>query len=195
MPERATRRRGALLERGILDAVLEELAATGYGGLTFEGVAARARTSKPVLYRRWPSRAALVLAALVHSRPGPEDVPDTGALRSDVLALLERMARRFADIGPGVVWGLLAETADQPELAARVRADPVRAVRIELMTTMLDRAAARGEIDPARITPRVAVLPLDLLRHELLMYGTAAPETLAGIVDEAFLPLVRRPVL
>ncbi|TPX01055.1 helix-turn-helix transcriptional regulator, partial [Schumannella luteola] len=62
--EKATRRRGAELEDAILDAVWDEIAEKGYGGLTYEAVATRARTSRAVLYRRWPSREELVLAAI-----------------------------------------------------------------------------------------------------------------------------------
>jgi len=59
----ATRRRGAKLEAALLQAAWDELTAVGYAALTMEGVAARARTGRAVLYRRWPSRSELVLAA------------------------------------------------------------------------------------------------------------------------------------
>ncbi|HET6737281.1 MAG TPA: helix-turn-helix domain-containing protein, partial [Kribbella sp.] len=58
-----TRRRGAALEEAILRAAVEELQEVGYRELTMDGVAARAGTSKNVIYRRWPSRAALCVAA------------------------------------------------------------------------------------------------------------------------------------
>jgi len=58
------RRRGALLERALLQAAWDELASVGYARLSMDGVAARAHTSKTVLYRRWPNRAALVVAAM-----------------------------------------------------------------------------------------------------------------------------------
>lgn len=65
-----------------------------------EAVAARAHTGKQVLYRRWRNRAELVVAAMRH-RTGSivADVPDTGTLRGDVLAVLQRMADRFASLG------------------------------------------------------------------------------------------------
>src|SRR5262245_189106 len=86
------RRRGRDLEEAILEAAWEELVAVGYARLTVDGVAARARTSKAVLYRRWPNLPSLVLAAMRHHGPilsGP--MPDTGSLRGDVLALLSGM--------------------------------------------------------------------------------------------------------
>jgi AcrR family transcriptional regulator len=58
-----TRRRyGAALERALLGAAWEELRESGYAGFTIDAVARRAGTSRPVLYRRWPNRAQLVLA-------------------------------------------------------------------------------------------------------------------------------------
>lgn len=186
----ATRRRGKELEQAILGAVLEELAETGYVGLTVEGVAARARTSRPVLHRRWPTRAGLVIAALGDSRPSADELPDTGSFRSDAIALLQRVARRFAAIGPEVIWGLLAETAGDPELSALVRAQFDQALREELIVALFDRAVARGELGPDRPSSRVLGLPVNLLRHDLLIYGEVGDEKIVSIVDEAFLPLL-----
>jgi AcrR family transcriptional regulator len=174
----------------ILGAVREELAETGYVGLTVEGVAARARTSRPVLHRRWPTRAELVLAALSETRPRGSELSGTGSFRSDVIALLQRVQRRFSDIGPEVIWGLLAETSRDPRLASLVRAQFVQPLRQELVTTLLDRAIARGEFGPRRPTPRVIAMPLDLLVHDLLIYGEAGDEEIISIVDEVLVPLL-----
>ena len=82
-----TRRRGAALENAITDAAWELLVEQGYNGFTFEAIAARAGTSKPVLYRRWPRREDLLIATLTrHWRP--LEIPDTGDLRQDALTLL-----------------------------------------------------------------------------------------------------------
>ena len=60
------------------------------------------------------------------------------------------------------------------------------------MLTMVDNAAKRGEVNPAKITPRIASLPLDLVRHHMFVTHVAAPEdVMAEIVDDVFLPLVR----
>ena len=84
-----TRRRGAELESAILDAAWEQLIAEGYEHFTVDTVAARARTSKPVLYRRWKTREDMLRATVRHR--GAADAlptPDTGTLRGDLLALL-----------------------------------------------------------------------------------------------------------
>jgi len=89
MNEKATRRRGTELEDAILDAAWDVLETDGWNGFTFAGVAERAHSSKPVLYRRWRTREELLRATL--RRRGeitPADVPDTGSLRGDVIAKL-----------------------------------------------------------------------------------------------------------
>jgi len=91
----------------LLDAAWEELHSGGYAKLTMERVADRAQTSRAVIYRRWPSRHALVIAAILHQQPtGPHRIPDTGNLRDDVLAVMRQASRRITTIGPGTVVGL-----------------------------------------------------------------------------------------
>jgi AcrR family transcriptional regulator len=185
------RRRGAKLEEAILTAAWDELAAVGYAHLTIEAVAERARTSRAVLYRRWPGRPALVLAAMRQQAPllsGP--VPDTGALRSDVLALLHRISERLDAVGPEIIHGLLADYFRDDELFLYLQTQVLQ-VGSTVMTTILERAAGRGEIRLDRVTPRIARLPLDLLRHEMFVTRTAPSESaLLEIVDDIFLPLI-----
>src|SRR5690242_5400164 len=104
------RRRGTELAESILAAAWDELSEVGYARLSMESVAARASTGKQVLYRRWRNRAELVMAAVRHRTGSIVDrIPDTGALRTDVLAVLAVMVRRRQEIGLDVVHGLLAE--------------------------------------------------------------------------------------
>ncbi|GAA2692139.1 TetR/AcrR family transcriptional regulator [Streptomyces aculeolatus] len=187
----ATRRRGKALETAIMQAVWEQLAEVGYAAMTVKDVAARARTSKAVLYRRWPSRAELVFAAIVHGVPTPDDLPDTGTLRSDTAQLLQQIAGRFATVDTDVLWGLLAESARDPELLGLIRSELLSDVHRGPTAVLVDRAVARGEVDPSRLTERRIALPLDLLRNEILVRGSITPEAIAEIVDEVFLPLVR----
>jgi AcrR family transcriptional regulator len=179
-----SRRRGKVLEDALLEAAWDEVSAVGYAKFTMEGVAARAGTARSVLYRRWPSRAALIHAAMRH-RFGSltDDVPDTGGLREDVLRVLRHNRDAFREIGPGIVHGLMAEAADLPPDVLQVTPDAI--------ATVLERAAERGEVRPDRITPRIVSLPGDLLRHEMLLpHGNPTDSFLAEIIDEIFLPLV-----
>src|SRR3954468_933681 len=87
------RRRGAVLEKALLDAAWEELADNGYARFTMDAVVKRAGTSPPVLYRRWSDRDALVRATIAHIlRKHILDVPNTGSLREDVLTLMREIS-------------------------------------------------------------------------------------------------------
>jgi AcrR family transcriptional regulator len=190
-PAPPTRRRGAHLESALLEAAWVELTTVGYGAFTVEGVAVRAKTSRAVLYRRWPNRRELAAATIWrHTRRAAADIPDTGTLRGDVLALL----RHFSAVGgevAGVASFLLAEYFDETGLSAAALRERALAGEPTAMEIVLDRALARGEIGPDRVSPRLASLPVDLVRHDLIMNRAPAPDkTLVEIVDRIFLPLV-----
>lgn len=187
------RRRGAELEAALLEAAWEELTQTGYSALTFDGVAQRAGTSRTVLYRRWETKTELVLAAVSRMlRRGPLEAPDTGSLRGDLLALLRASNERslaanamlFSYLG-----GYFRETGTSPKdlRATLIQPRPQRTS----VDVILDRAIARGEIDPGRLTPRLRTLPVDLYRHEVLMTLAPVPDdVIVEMLDEVFLPLV-----
>jgi AcrR family transcriptional regulator len=190
---KATRRRGAALEAAVLQAAAEELAEVGYPGLTMDRVAARAGTSKNVIYRRWPNRTALSIAAWRSMLPGtPDDVPDAGTLRDDALAMLRRTNDRMAAPFGAVLRGLLAGMQDDPERLREIR-EQLGRIGVGPWLTILARAVTRGEADPAALTPRVATVAVDLLRNEYGLNGmtTADDGLLVEIVDEVYLPLVR----
>jgi len=187
-----TRRRGPALEDALLDAAWAELREHGYARLTMEGVAQQAGTSRPVLARRWPTRAQLVVATLRRHRPMLSgEIPDTGTLRGDVLAVLRRISARLAELGPDTFHGLAADYFADPALHADFQAQVPHAGN-QVMTAILKQAAERGEVRDD-IPPRVATLPIDLLRHELLINLSPASErVITDIVDQVFLPLVCR---
>jgi AcrR family transcriptional regulator len=191
-PPGATRRRGATLEHALLEAAWEELQESGYAKLTMERVAERAGTSRAVIYRRWRNRAELAIAAMRYHQPVLSGaIPDTGTLRGDVLAVLRRASSRITDTGPNTVIGMLSDLLADEDASVELLHQLTRGGG-EIMTAILDRAAARGEVRE-HISPRVARLPLDLLRHELILtHQPPSQHTLDEIVDEIFLPLVLR---
>jgi AcrR family transcriptional regulator len=188
-----TRRRGQELEDALLEAAWDELLAVGYGGFTIDGVAARAETSRPVLYRRWPNRADLAIAAIrQHGRSKPVITPDTGSLREDLLELMRSASSGRIEVAALFSFRMgqyFAETGTTP---ADLRAEFLSGREAPFgIDTVMQRAVERGEIDSARLTPRIANLPTDLMRHELLMTLQPVPEaTLVDIIDNIFLPLV-----
>lgn len=186
------RRRGAALEAALLQAAWDELVAVGYARFTIEGVVARAGTSRPVIYRRWANRRDLVLAAL-RARYGEVtvDVPETGNLRDEVIALLVGASRSRAEAVAIFTLDMGEFFAEERMAFADLRQELLGRRRSKL-DDILDRAIARGEIDPSALTPRIRTLPIDLMRHEVLMTLKPIPrETVEQIVDEIFLPLVR----
>jgi AcrR family transcriptional regulator len=190
----ARRRHGEQLESALLAAAWEELVEVGYGHLTMGSVAARARTSEPVLYRRWANKDQLVLAAIEHHRKiNPLTVPDTGALRTDLLAQLtswgEALAGFYAITVAASYSGLLAALGLTP---AQARERVMGTQQRPQVREIYQRAHDRGEIDLERIPPAVLAMPFDLMRHDLLMdLKCPEPARIASIVDELFLPLVR----
>ena len=189
-PPRSTRRRGEELENALLEAAWAELLSAGYGKLTMEAVAERAGTSRAVLYRRWQGLPELVIAAIRRYRPMLSgELPDTGSLRGDVLALLRRTSVALADLGPETVYGLLGDFFSDSARFGALEGE-VFNISGTAMAEILRRAADRGEVRPG-INPRVAALPITLFRNEL--FSTRAPATDAAIleiVDAVFIPLV-----
>ncbi|MEV5411936.1 TetR/AcrR family transcriptional regulator [Thermopolyspora sp. NPDC052614] len=187
-----TRRRGAALERAILSAAAEELREAGYPGLTMDRVAKRAGTNKNAIYRRWPSRAALAVAAYRQMTETEARPPDTGELRADVLELLRRANRHLSSPLGEIVLGLLASARDEPELLARIHSQAAEG-GAGMWLTVLGRAVARGEAAPEALHPRVATAAVALLRNEFVTRGTSSvpDDVLVEIVDEVYLPLIR----
>ncbi|OKH98082.1 TetR family transcriptional regulator [Streptomyces sp. CB02923] len=188
----AERRRGAALEKALLDAAWEELTDHGYARFTMDAVVRRAGTSPPVLYRRWSDRDALIRAAIVHVlREHRLDTPDTGSLREDVLTLMREINATRVQLVTVMnvhLAGCHRETGTSP---GDLR-DPLVTGRKEALDVLYDRAVERGEIKPELLTERIKSLPFDLLRHEILVTFAPAPDrVLEEIVDTVFLPLMR----
>jgi AcrR family transcriptional regulator len=144
-PRGRGRPRSAGTDEKVLQATLRQLAAEGYARMSVESVAAEAGTTKPTIYRRWPSKEALAIAALAHLQA--QDAPQqTGELRADLCAVL----RDFQDKllrphGPAMIGTMLVEEAHTPELIALFRERIVQPRR-RMLREVLESARARGEL-------------------------------------------------
>ncbi len=186
------RRRGKELEEAILGAGWDQLLEAGYNAFTIEAVAERAGTSRSVLYRRWPDRAALIEAVMAFGlRRDRVAAPDLGSLRDDMIELLRRSSAARGQLAPLLSVLVAAYFAESGRNFADLRRRAFGEAPRGAIDEVLDRAVARGEIDRARLTPRVRTVAFDLMRHDMLMTMAPVPDAdITGIVDEIFLPLV-----
>jgi AcrR family transcriptional regulator len=190
-PHGRTRRRGETLERAIFDAVLDQLQAVGYVGLTMEGVAARAHTGKAALYRRWPRKEDLVVDALDHALPSLADLPDHGDVRDDLLDLLRQMTAMVNSATGCALQGLLAEI-DRDHPFARLLHERVFAPRKHTFLTVLQRAADRGQVRAGAASPLVAEVGPAMVAQRFLADGAPVPDDyVVSVVDDVVMPLLR----
>ncbi|MFI7190702.1 TetR/AcrR family transcriptional regulator [Nocardia nova] len=129
--------------RAILSAAMAELREKGYAALTIEGIAARAGSGKQTIYRWWPSKADVVLEAMLTEVAAVIAVPDTGSLPGDLTAFL---ADTFRQRGQRpVLVGLMAQALLDPAFAQAFR-DRFLFSRRDALRQIIDRAIARGEV-------------------------------------------------
>jgi AcrR family transcriptional regulator len=146
--------RGSEMVEHVYSVTLTQLAENGFARLSVPDVAAIAGVNKTSIYRRWPTKADLVRDALHASMNHPEQVPDTGDLRADML-LVARVAVGFgrSPVGAGVLRALLAEGAD-PE--------------IQLLARKLHKQEANGAMVLLKRAVRRGDLPKDANLHLML---------------------------
>ncbi|PZF80170.1 TetR/AcrR family transcriptional regulator [Jiangella anatolica] len=183
--------RGEQREDAVLRATLELLAEIGYGSLTMDAVAARAKASKATIYRRWSGKTQLAIAAVErHTTGADRPAPDTGTLRGDLLALLTSMRDDLTVQSAALVLGLLTAMRDDAALAAAVRARLI-GVKRDAFAPALDRAAARGEIPAGADHELLAEVASALLFSRLFVTGEPLDDAfLDRLADAVILPLV-----
>jgi AcrR family transcriptional regulator len=186
--------RGAVRENAILQATLELLAESGYDQLTIDAVAARARCSKATIYRRWPGKAALVTTAVRrHAGQPAAAAPDTGSLRSDLLAALELMRSSLSGQDAALLLGLLIAMHRDGELAAAVR-EQVLDVKREVFGAVIARAIARGEVPATTDGALLVEISSAVLFSRRLVTGEPLDDVfIQHLVDAVLLPALARP--
>lgn len=133
---------------GILSAALEELAEVGYGKLSMDGVARRARAGKAALYRRWPAKQDMVLDAVVDASLPVAQFPSSGDIAVDIADVIRSVDAWISDpLMSRVLPDLLAEAKRNPGLAAALN-ERVGTTRRDFGRKMINAAIARGEVRP-----------------------------------------------
>ncbi|MEU9454933.1 TetR/AcrR family transcriptional regulator [Streptomyces sp. NPDC048277] len=192
---KATRRRGESLTRAIYLTTLRDLAENGFDKLSFDKIASSAGTGKASLYRRWSTPAQLVLAALTDpvSGFGAPAEPNTGSLRSDLVAMLNSLAGTVAEQPHGRAFlPLITQRPRNAELYASVRRLVIEPRRQQFMN-VLRAAVDRGEADPGAVTPLVAAVGPGLVIQALMDHDHVSPAEVNAIVDEVLMPLITAP--
>lgn len=186
---RGPRRRGDRLLDAVFEAVLAELTERGYAALTVEAVAARARVGKASLYRRWPGKRELVMAAVRAGVPEPEHLVDAASLRADLLAYFGEVAAYLRSPAGPALRAVLAEAG-----APGLDRGAVRRRSTDRLRELAERAVVRGELSAARVrtvTPRQWEAGPAVLRHHFLWDDEVGDALCVQIVDEVVLPLLR----
>jgi AcrR family transcriptional regulator len=183
------RRHGAELDAAIESAVLELVARQGAAGVTMDAVAAAAKTSKPVLYRRWPDSRALLRDVLLRTATAvAARSVDTGSYRSDMLAVLRAWKRMFTGPNGPVMRAVIAAMSHDADLAEAFRSGIISWRRKE-MTALLDRGIARGDVRADVPIDIAWALAQSVLFHRLLVSGEPITDhLLVRLVDELLVP-------
>lgn len=176
-------------ETQILDATLEVLASAGYDRLTMDGVAAEAKASKATLYRRWSSKAELVIDAIERAKGAPQLIDaDTGSLRGDLLAMACAKGGLNDSATVSVLAGTITALHRDQEFAdlfhTRLVAPKVAAAR-----ALFERAQQRGEVPAdADIDLLTQLLPAIILHRSFVLRLPIDDESVARIVDTVVIP-------
>jgi AcrR family transcriptional regulator len=184
--------RGKQREDAILTSTVELLGELGYDALTMDAVAAHAHASKATLYRRWRSKAELVSAALdALDSADNAAIPDTGALRSDLVAVMEGLREKAT-----------------PSYVAMIQSVVIAARRDQALAASLRSHLANDELSPFQAVLRRAVdskrlpaeAPIELVHDVaeamiLRQLQTGSPfdgRFISRVVDDLLLPLLRK---
>ncbi|MFD9004623.1 TetR/AcrR family transcriptional regulator [Streptomyces sp. NPDC059582] len=187
------RRRGAVLERAILDAALEQLGTVGWNGLTMEGVAAGAQTGKAAVYRRWPSKEDLVADALQAGLPRLDAAPDRGSVRSDLIVLCTQ-ARDAMFSRPGFALRSVIHECDHAQ-AERFHAVIVEGVvepTIKLLREVIEHGIERGEVRPDGVNGYVLdAIPAMMMYRSKMCASEWTDRDIEEMIDQLMVPLLR----
>jgi len=192
-PAAASRRpgrpRSEQAEQAIIEATLDVFAEQGFEGVCVEAVAARAGVGKATIYRRWPNKEELLLAAF-GSLKSPFPEPKGGSVRDDLLAMVQVMCTDKADPRKARRYALLlGEGEKYPRLMARYK-ETVVEPRREAMRAVIRHGVEAGELRP-ETDVEIAMLQLTgaIMAQEKSLDGLLDDEFATRLVDGLLLGL------
>jgi AcrR family transcriptional regulator len=176
---RPGRPRNPDIEDRVFDAAIEIYSRVGWAGFNFEAVTRATGIGKAAIYRRWPTRMDLLVAAL-KARWGTVGDIDTGTLRGDLLGLVEFFSARLTGSFGSVSIHINADRLHFPE--AREATDAHITAEVRAGRRIVRRAIARGEL-PERTRPSLVI---DLVvgamqNHVLSTPASLRPEMVASL--------------
>jgi AcrR family transcriptional regulator len=190
-PTKLGRKRDHTRDPEILEAAIDVLAECGYDRMTIDMVASRAKAGKATLYRRWPSKAELVVdavACMKRADLSPEHLPDTGTLRGDLLATIRPHSLEESERKLQVMGGLVSMLSRDPQLADAVEA-AITEPRVAINRALMRRAMDRGEIpESADIETISHIGPAMAAYRTLVQRKPVDRDFLVSIIDGVVLP-------
>jgi AcrR family transcriptional regulator len=184
------RKRDPGKDQEILQAALAVLAELGYDGTTIDIIAARANAGRATVYRRWPTKAELILDAIdsIGQSAPARTLPDTGTLAGDFHEMLS-VANRAGNSRPmQIISGLLPVLKENPELAAAVSRRMI-APQAAAMRALLQRAKDRGEIpEDKNLEMLTLVLPAFSAYRAMIMNQPMDGPYVDAIIDDILIP-------
>ncbi len=176
-------------EAEVLDAAVRVLVDVGYDRLTMDEVASEARASKATLYRRWESKADLVVDAVSRTKGIPDaEARDTGSLRGDLLTLACGPCGQAEQLPMSVLGGLLTALQTDPELSAALR-ERFMAPRMAVTRTIFERAARRGELRTDLDLELILTVVPSMCVFRCTVEGRVVDEDfVARVLDQVVLP-------
>jgi AcrR family transcriptional regulator len=178
----AGRPRVAETDRAILAACLTLFERGGYGTLKMDDVAVEAGVTKATVYRRWPTKAALVVAAVSPLYQQSLELPDTGSLRGDLLIMVENTRTLLSGRSGRILKSLVFEMSEHAELHEMLQAEIYRRRKLyqHVLTRSIGRGETRADVDQELVT-ELLIGPFWL--RTLIFPAPISAELVAQIVD------------
>jgi AcrR family transcriptional regulator len=169
--------------RVVLEAALAELGEVGYGGLTIEGVAARAGVAKSTIYRHWAGKLALVEDAF-RTLKAQVLVPESGTLRERITAFLEQVAGLVEESTYSACMPALIDAAERDPLVRAFHCD-FSAERRAVLVDVLAGAVESGEL-PASADAEILADALlgPIVMRRLMLYEPFDPQQVPALVAQ-----------